>query len=135
LRCDFNKPLSHHHLRGAVGLYGDGELCPAHCRDRCGGLDLKARGRVRQRLYAIMAAALPLVENDNLATPIPQGTHLRQGDFRLGLQIGPTSIEENQRGGRKRAGADSVSCLQPLDSRRRQPGLAAGGQNLHHAAR
>jgi hypothetical protein len=45
-----------------------------------------------------MGPAQPLVKDDDLATAVPPGTHLSDGDLRIGHQIGGAPLEEDQPG-------------------------------------
>ena len=131
--CHIHHPLDDRHVGGAVRLHGQGEGRSPHRRDRRGGLDLEARGRVRQTLYLAVGAARPLAQENDPAA-IPPGVHPDDGELRTGLQAGRAPIEEGQRRGGERAGANPVPRLHPFARRGRPPGVAAGGQDLHHAA-
>jgi len=92
------------------------------------------RGCIEQVIHAVVGLSQPLMQNNDLAAAISPRAHSGNGDFCLGSQVSGASVEEDQRGGRESSGANPVSRLDPIASRRKSPDFTPDRQNLHHPA-
>ena len=102
-----------------------------HC---CARLNLETGGRIDQAIYVVLRQSQPLLKDDHLATAVSPGMHLRDGRFRVSCQVGGTAVEKDESGSGGWLGADPVSRVNSMASRRSLPDSAPERQHSYDAA-
>jgi hypothetical protein len=118
-------------MGSAIGFRGDLKLRAVHRHNCRGGLNLETRGHVAQAIHAVVHVSQPLVKDDDLAAAVSPGMCLGNGDVGFGSQIGSASVEEDQCSGGGWAGADPISCLDPVTHRWESPDFAPERQDFY----